>query len=118
MQEIKVHVTGYADSDAQERGELAWELQEDLRRLSIEDVSGRPLEQPEGAKGSALDWAQLVVTLAGSLPPLVTAVRAWLGRHPGASITLEVDGDRLTMSDATNRERQELVATWMARHGG
>jgi hypothetical protein len=58
------------------------------------------------------------VTLAGSLPPFVAAVRGWLDRHPGASITVEIDGDQLALSDASPRERRQLIAAWMARHGG
>ena len=59
----------------------------------------------------------MVVTLAGSLPPLVAAVRAWLGRHPEASIELEIDGDRLMLSEPSASERRELIGTWMKRHG-
>jgi hypothetical protein len=117
-QQLKVHVGGYADSDIQERAELAWSLHEELRGLDIEDVWRSPLEAPRGAKGSAFDWAELVVTLAGSLPPFVAAIRAWLGRHPGAAISLEIDGDRLELSDASVSERRELIETWMQRHGG
>jgi hypothetical protein len=112
-----VYVAGYPDSDSDERAELAWRLQRELLRLEVEHVSrpsGRP---PAGAKGSALEWAQLVVTLGGSLPALIAAVRGWLGRHPGASITLEIDGDRLTLSDPSQSERRELIDTWVQRHG-
>jgi hypothetical protein len=116
--EVWLHVAGYADSDAQERGELAFRLQEELGELDLEDVSRPSGRLPEGAKGTAVEWAELVVSLAGTLPPLMAALRAWLGRHPGAEITLEVDGDRLTLSDATAGERCELLESWMARHAG
>jgi hypothetical protein len=119
MTEIRLHVGGYADSDHEERAELAWSLQQELRDLDVDDVShARAKELPPGAKGSALEWAQLVVTLAGSLPALVATVRSWLGRHPRSSITLEINGDRLTLNDVSASERSELIAAWMRRHGG
>jgi hypothetical protein len=118
QRQISVHVAGYEDSDREERAELAWGLSEELRALDVEDVS-RPAGQPQiGTKGSALEWAQLVVTLAGSLPPLVGAVRGWLGRHPGAAVSLEIDGDRLELTNVAADERRELIDAWMQRHGG
>jgi hypothetical protein len=118
MMEVQLHVVGYADSDPAERADLAWRLQHELRPLDVEDVGPAAGQLPAGAKGSALEWAQLVVTLAGSLPPLVAALQGWLGRHPGASITAEIDGDRLTLSEPSASERREVIAAWVARHGG
>jgi hypothetical protein len=117
MRVVRLHIAGYPDSDDQERAELSWRLEQELRELDVDDVSPPGAEVPEGAKGSVLEWTQLVVSFAGSLPPLVAAVRAWLGRHEGASITIEIDGDRLTLSDASARERSEFIDAWMARHG-
>jgi hypothetical protein len=117
-QSITIYVAGYEDSDAQERADLAWRLEEDLRPLPVEDVSRRKLEPPGGAKGSAFEWAELIVTLAGSLPPMVSCVRGWLGRHPAASITLEINGDRLTLQEPSSAERRQLIEAWMKRHGG
>lgn len=115
---IKIHVAGYPDSDAQERAELAWRLEHELRELDVDDISRPEIEQPAGAKGSAVEWAQLIVTMAGSLPPLLSALRDWLGRHAGSSITLEIDGDRLTIEEPSAAERRQLIDTWMKRHGG
>jgi hypothetical protein len=118
MTRVCVHVEGYADSDPEEQAELAWRLEQELRGLDAEDISRPDAESPAGAKGSAFEWAQLVVTLAGSLPAMVAMLRSWLGRHPQASITLEIDGDRLTLSDPSASERSELIPAWMMRHGG
>jgi hypothetical protein len=118
MTEIRLYVAGYADSDPEERAELAWHLEQELRELDVEDVTHTRAETPAGAKGNAVEWAQLAVAFAGSLPPLVAVLRSWLGGHPGVSITLEIDGDRLTLSDPSDSERRELVAAWLGRHGG
>ena len=117
MREIRVDVVGYRDSDSEERARLALGLQQELLRLPVNDVARPTGILPAGARGSALEWAQLVVTLAGSLPPLIATVRGWVGRHSGVSVTLEIDGDRLTLSDASPMERRELVDAWMQRHG-
>jgi hypothetical protein len=119
MTQIRLHVGGYADSDPEERAELAWRLQRELHQLDIDNISHESAgETPRGAKGSGVEWAQLVVTFAGSLPALVAMLRSWLGRHPGSSITLEIDGDRLTLNELSASERSELIAAWTKRHDG
>ena len=117
MQEVRLRVAGFPDSDPEERAELAWRLQDELSSLDVEDVTRATRASPAGAKGVALEWAQLVVTLAGTLPALVAAVRSWAERHPGAEVTLEVDGDRVMLSDASAEDRQRLVSAWLRRHG-
>jgi hypothetical protein len=117
MTEVRLHVVGYPDSDEEERADLASRLEDEIREHGIDDVAhprGRP---PPGSKGSALEWAQLVVTLAGTAPPLVMAIQGWLGRHPDAAVTLEIDGDRLILDEASPAERQRLLETFLARHG-
>lgn len=116
QRELNVHVAGYPDSDAHERAALARGLQKELLRLDVERISRPSRPSPAGAKGSALEWAQLAVTFAGALPPLVAVVRGWLARHPGASITLEIDGDRLELAELPPSELREEVAAWMKRH--
>ena len=112
-----MHVAGFPDSDPEERAELAWRLQDDLVASDVGSISRPQAAGAKGAKGAALEWAQLLVTLAGTLPGLVVAVRGWLDRHPHASVTLEIDGDRVTLSDGGSREGRELLAAWLERHG-
>ena len=118
MTEIRLQVLGYPDSDDEERADLAWRLREELRANGVDDVSHPETRPPPGAKGAALEWAQLVISLGGTLPSLVMAVQGWFGRHPTAAITLEIDGDKLVLDHATADERQRLVETFLARHGG
>jgi hypothetical protein len=117
VKDVRIHVAGFPDSDLEERAELAWELLAELRELDAYDVRRPPASAPPGAKGDALEWAELVVSVAGTLPPLLGAVQSWLGRRRGASVTLEVDGDRLTLADPSPDERRELIETWTRRHG-
>lgn len=116
MTDLRLQVLGYPDSDDEERADLAWRLREELRDHGVEDVSHPDTRPPPGAKGSALEWAQLVVSVAGTVPPMIMALQAWLGRHPRAAVTLELGGDRLTLDEASPAERQRLVETFLARH--
>jgi hypothetical protein len=118
MAELHVHVAGYPDSDDEERAELASRLREEIREHGIDEVSHPPVQPPPGSKGGALDWAQLVVSIGSTLPPLVMAIQGWLGRHPNAAVTLEIGGDRLSLDEASPADRQRLLEAFLARHGG
>jgi Effector Associated Constant Component 1 len=117
MTEVRVHVVGYPDSDEEERADLASRLREEIQEHGIDDVGHPSLEAPAGSKGAALDLAQLVVSFAGTLPPLIMAIQGWLGRHPEAAVTLEIDGDRLVLDEASPADRQRLLEVFLARHG-
>jgi Effector Associated Constant Component 1 len=119
-QQLHLAVGGYPDSDDEERAELASALRSELLSDAVgdvADVSHPPAMAPEGAMGSALEWAQLVVALAGTLPAAIGAIRAWLGLHPGAKITLELDGDEIEIAEPSDSERAALLEAWLSRHG-
>jgi hypothetical protein len=117
MTQLRVQVQGLPDSDDEERAELAGRLRDEMVLQGVEDVAHPEADAPTGAKGAAFEWAQLVVGLAGSIGPLLSALRGWLGRHPDAGITLEIDGDTLTLEKASAADRQQLVEAFLARHG-
>jgi membrane-associated two-gene conflict system component 1 (EACC1) len=117
MTEVRLHVVGYPDSDEEERAELASRLREEIQAAGVNDVSHPQKEAPPGSKGGALEWAQLLVTFAGTVPPLVMAIQGWLGRHPNAAVTLEIGGDRLTLDEASPADRRRLLEAFLDRHG-
>lgn len=117
MTQLRVQVQGLPDSDDEERAELTSRLRDEMLEQGVDDVAHPDARAPDGAKGGALEWAQLVVGLAGSLGPLLSAMRGWLGRHPDAGITLEIDGDKLTLDKASPADRERLVEAFLARHG-
>ena len=117
MAQLRVHVQGLPDGDDQERAELTGRLREELLAQGVEEVAHPDADAPDGAKGPALEWAQLVVGLAGSVGPLLAGLRGWIGRHPDAAITLEIDGDKITLDNASPADRQRLVEAFLARHG-
>jgi hypothetical protein len=118
MTELHLHVTGYSDSDDEERAELAGRLRQELLDQGIDEVAHPSTPPPEGAKGSAVEWAQLVVGFAGTVPPLIMALQGWLGRHPRAAVELEIDGDRLILDKASPADQRRLVEAFLDRHGG
>jgi membrane-associated two-gene conflict system component 1 (EACC1) len=116
MTQVHVHVAGYPDSDDDERADLTERLRADLLAHDL-DVSHPAAEAPPGSKGAGLELAQLLVTFAGMVPAMAAALQGWLGRHPRAAVTLEIDGDKLTLDQASAADQQRLVETFLARHG-
>jgi hypothetical protein len=116
-------IEGEPDADAEEVDRLTRQLRAELMGLdeveTIERASSADL--PEGAKGAGVDWATLLMTVSasgGALSMLIGAVRDWLNRSRSAStVTLTIDGDSITLPKATKAEREELIQTWIARHG-
>lgn len=71
---------------------------------------------PPGARGSALEWAQLVVTLAGNLPALAMFIRGWARDNRRARVRLEVDGDVIELDGASDPQSRQLLDQFLARH--
>jgi hypothetical protein len=117
MTEVLLHVAGYPDSDDDERAELAARLREEIDAQGVGDVAHPSIRPPPGAKGPALEWAQLALDFAGTAGPLITALLAWRGRHPRAAVTLQIGGDSLTLDEAAPEDQRRLVETFLARHG-
>jgi protein gp37 len=49
---------------------------------------------------------------------MMALVESWLGRHSGASVTVEIEGDRLTLGGESGEEARPLLEAWLERHGG
>ena len=122
--EPTVHLTlAETGSDQARLDQLNRLLRDELRQLDLAEV--RPeasLPAPPGARGiDAATVSTLALSLMGTggLTAVITAVRAWLDRGHEAprSIRVEVDGDVLELSGATNAERDRLVSLFLSRHG-
>jgi hypothetical protein len=123
--EPTVHLTLAEEGSDQTRlDQLHRQLRDELRQLEVVDVRlGTSHPAPPGARGvDAATVSTLAVALMGSggLTAVITAVRAWLDRGHEAprSIRLEVDGDVLELSGATNAEHDRLVSLFLDRHAG
>ena len=116
MTDVRVEVAGYPDSDDDERADLTTRLRADFEAVDL-NVAHPTAVAPDGSKGAGLELAQLVVSFAGTVPAMAAALLGWLGRNRGASVSLEIDGDKLTVEHASAADQQRLVETFLARHG-
>jgi hypothetical protein len=110
-----------AESDEAER--LGQQLRSELAQLDVEAVTPAPISDvPEGAKGGAVDWGSLLVTLSaagGVFTSVIALTRDWLARHGAAQrIKLTIDNDTIVLDRASTEEREQLIGTWVQRHSG
>jgi hypothetical protein len=47
---------------------------------------------------------------------VVRAVSGWLGRRPNRSVTLEIDGDSIHVTDPSAEDQQRLIDAFLVRH--
>ena len=116
MTEVRLHVAGYPDSDAEERADLAAGLREEIATASPTSLASVD-PAAAGRQGRRARVGAAARDMAGTLPPLLMAVQGWLGRHRGAAVTVEIDGDTLTLGEASEAEQRRLVEAFLARHG-
>lgn len=116
MTNVFVNIAGYPDGDPDEVAELAWRLQEHLRAADVGDVARVLADAPVGAKGAFVAWDQLVVTPLGGLNGLVEVIIAWMDRHSGAVVSLEIDGDSLALQEGSPETSKPLLDAFINRH--
>jgi hypothetical protein len=118
--ELAVHAGTGADEDELER--LARSLRAELLQLDVDAVEPAASgPAPDDARAvEALVVGALVVRFARSsdtLSSLVHAVRGWIGSHEERRVRIELDGDVLELTGASDDERQRIVDAWIDRHG-
>jgi hypothetical protein len=110
-------------ADPERVDQLTGHLRRELAQLDVERVRPLPAgEAPAGTRGlDATAVGGLLVTIGQSatgLAAVVTAIRSWLSRSPAPSRTvrLELDGDVLELSQASQEEQDRLVQLFLSRH--
>ena len=116
MQRMALHVEA-PGSDPHRAAELTWDLKEELEQSRAESIEHAEGVAPAGAKGGALEWAELIVTFSGGLPGLIALIRGWADRNEDAGLSLEIEGDRLVLETATPAQRGQALDAFLARHG-
>lgn len=103
--------------------DLGRQLRDELRQLDVRDVRAAPADAqpPPGSRGiDVASVGQLLVALLGTqgLSAVIGAVRGWLGREQAAprSVRVELDGDVLELSGASDEEQDRLVEMFLSRH--
>jgi hypothetical protein len=118
--ELVLNIASGPDSDDEEKAQLTRQLRNRLLELNeLERVEAPAAPAQPGAKSVPIDWQTLIVTLAASggvLTTLIGVVQSWLTRQDRASVTLEVSGDKLTISGASSETQRRLVQDWVKRH--
>lgn len=107
------------DADDAETAELVARLREELATHELDPVA-LPTAPPSGAKGVGEAVGPLLLVLGASggvLTTLVGMLQAWLLRQSGGKLLVEIDGDRIELTGATDEERRRALDTWLARHG-
>ena len=102
---------------------LAGYLRAELLQLDVEDVTAIAAgEPPPGARGFEVSVVGgLLVTIgqtADTLQSVVLAIRDWLkrGDETGRSVRLELDGDKLELSQASAADQERLIELFASRH--
>jgi hypothetical protein len=119
--ELALTVDLGAGIDEEELERLARSLRAELLELdvdAVEPAAGDPA--PENSRAiEALMVGALIIRLAqtsDALSSLVHTVRGWIGSNGDRSVRLELDGDVLELTGASDDERQRLVDAWIERH--
>ena len=116
--ELRIELDPGADADAEERDDAARALRRDLLDLDIDAVE-RPAEPaPPGTRaGDAVTLATLIVTMGPTaLAAVGGIVQGWMARRGDRRVTLELEGDRIELSGASDADQRRLVDAFVARH--
>jgi hypothetical protein len=104
---------------------LASYLRDELLRLDVEDVTALRIgEPPPGSRGLEIAaGGALLVSISQSaerLGAVVTAIKRWLSRSDGTprTVRVEIDGDTLELSGASQADQQRLIDLFVSRHSG
>jgi hypothetical protein len=116
---LALRVSVGEEADAEFVAAAAGQLREELLGLDIETVESLPAgPAPPSTRGlDVVAVGGMVVTFvrSGLLSRVVDVVRTWLRAQPERSITLEIDGDVLSLTGVSSAEQHRLADEWLAR---
>ena len=113
-----LQVLPVGDSDAEELADLAAELHAELLGVDGASVAPLPAEAaPEGAqRARGCSWLAAQFGTLDGLRVLVAAVRGFAART-GRTVEISIGGDHLKVTGVTSQQQEEIIDTWLARHG-
>jgi len=113
---IRVNFPGAKESDAELFGT------DIIESLKSENLDATPLhinsDAGQSKSGFVLDWNTILVSLlasGGVLTGLITLLENRLSRFENRSLTLEIDGDKLTITGVSDETQKKLVQEWIKR---
>lgn len=121
--ELKLNITADVAADDEERADLARQTRDELRELrSVEKIEALPAgKTPARSKAglSPQDWQSLLLTLAASggvLTTLINALQNIVTSRAGHVFTLEINGDKVSITGNLSRKDRDLIREWLIRH--
>jgi Effector Associated Constant Component 1 len=118
--ELTVEIDLGPDAEAAELDEATRQLREQLLQLDVEDVA-RPAEAaPADARGVDVAALGTLLVTAGqsAVSAIAGALASWLARRPRRTVKLQIGDDSIELTDASAEEQRQLLAAFLARHGG
>jgi hypothetical protein len=110
-------------ADAERLAVLTGYLRTDLLQLDVDNVTMLPVgEPPLGTRGTDVAAVGgLLVTFSESaegILSVINSIRDWLrrGQENQRRVRVEVDGDKLELSQASAADQQQLVELFLSRH--
>jgi hypothetical protein len=118
-QQLSLQVGAGGDADAEEVADLTSQLRQELLELDVDAVElARSGPAPATKAVDVLAIGGLILSLAKSsaLTHVVKVVQGWLSRDNRRQVEIQMDGDVLKLTGATDDEQRRLVDAWIARH--
>jgi hypothetical protein len=98
---------------------LLQSLRRQILGLDVDGADFVPLPPgPAGAKGAGVDWQALLLTLSGAggvLTSVLATVQTWLSHDEHRTMTIEIGGDKLTVSGVSSADQKRLIDSWVKR---
>jgi hypothetical protein len=115
---VRINIDGGAQRDHEEMAALGQRLRREIQQLDVDTVDFvREGAAPAGAKGDPVTLASLAVTLAPVvLKSLFDLVQGWTTRHNNASVTIEMGGDKVTLTGAPSKEQLAVIQAVVQKH--
>jgi hypothetical protein len=119
LTQLKISIKQPMSDDIRELEQLTYQLRDEIKELDVEKVGIEKSidEIPKGAKtGEIVTFGNLLVHLAPSvIPSIINSAISWLSNHKSHSITVEIDGDKLEVTNPSSEQQKRLIDTWI-RH--
>ena len=115
---MRVELDAGAGADADERDNAVRNLRDELLELDVDAVDRPSGQAPEGTRAAevvALGTTLLVTLGPSALTAVTDVLQGWMARGKDRSVALEMGGDRIELSGATDQERRQLVEAFLAR---
>jgi len=115
---LRISIDGGPGSDQEELAMLGQRLRRDIQQLDVDAVEFvREGAAPAGAKGDPVTLATVAVTLAPIvLKSLFDMLQGWTARHNNATVTIEMGGDKLTMSGTPSKDQLAVIQAVLQKH--